>query len=156
MIAGSGAAWSTVGYDRRRGQLEQALASSGMGTEVGGVLERRLDRHLQESRRVDEFVRLLPLGDGSRLGELLNESHSSLTDLMEVCSPELDDLRRLAFSSSGCLKVRLMVGGFGGASVALASRGKEEDFSKRLGALIGCGDRRVTVDTCDPADGACV
>ena len=81
--------------------------------------ERRSFLHVTgEALRVDEAVRAMCEGDAVRFGALLNESHASLRDLLDVSNAELDSLVEAA-RREGALGARLTGAGFGGFAVIL-------------------------------------
>ncbi len=64
-------------------------------------------------------VRLAIGADAMLLGRLLNESHASLRDYVQVSTPEIERQVSLVRSTPGVLGVRLMGGGFGGMLLAV-------------------------------------
>ncbi|MDQ4092943.1 MAG: galactokinase, partial [Actinomycetota bacterium] len=84
------------------------------------VLRRRARHVVTEITRVRNVVALLRSGRIRDIGPLLNASHASLRDDLEVSSPELDcavDAARAA----GALGARMTGGGFGGSALALVN-----------------------------------
>ena len=69
-----------------------------------------------EAGRVQCAVKAMREGDATRFGQLLNESHASLRDLLRVSCAELDRLAEAA-REAGALGARLTGAGFGGAAV---------------------------------------
>ena len=69
----------------------------------------------EETERVNEA---LNSGSG-RLGELLNESHDSLSRKIKITNPLIDTLVKQVQEKPGVLGARLMGGGFGGMIIAL-------------------------------------
>jgi galactokinase len=120
-------------YNERR--EECAAAARALGVEalrdveeanVGRLQEplRRRARHVvSENRRVMEAVEALRAGNVSRFGELMYESHASLSDDFEVSTSELDLLVELASRTEGVIGARLTGAGFGGCTVHLVERG---------------------------------
>ncbi len=58
----------------------------------------------------------------ARLGKLLKESHDSLRDLYDLCTPEVNRLASTIESAPGIYGARLMGGGFGGNILVLTSQ----------------------------------
>tara|TARA_B100000945_G_scaffold305104_1_gene291234 strand:- start:180 stop:1013 length:834 start_codon:yes stop_codon:yes gene_type:complete len=87
-------------------------------TEYGrsNVSENDWEKHVnEESERVREAISC----DSIRLGELLNQSHISLSQRIRVSTPEIDNQVETVQSIKGVLGARLMGGGFGGMILAL-------------------------------------
>jgi galactokinase len=119
-------------YASRRADCEAAAAALGVSLLVevddwataaphlsGNPLKRA--RHVvSEIARVATAQTALAAGDLAALGALMSQSHASLSADMEVSTPEVDQLARLAQSTPGILGARMMGGGFGGSVIALA------------------------------------
>jgi galactokinase len=71
---------------------------------------------INENARVNKAVAALQAGDLKRFGELLFEGHTSLRDIYEVSTKELDLLvsAASALQSEGVFGARMTGGGFGG------------------------------------------
>jgi galactokinase len=63
----------------------------------------------------------------------MDESHSSLRDLYEVSSPELDVLVEAAQGVEGVLGARMTGAGFGGCAVALVHEDAISEVERRVG-----------------------
>jgi galactokinase len=108
------------GYGDRRRELEAG--------------DPRRVRHVEtENARVRETVAALERGDAAALGPLFAASHASLRDDYEVSTPGLDALVATALEA-GAFAARMTGGGFGGAIVALAERGRADDVLARTRA----------------------
>ena len=123
---------SDGGFAARRSDCEQAAEVLGVEqlcdvVDVSSALTalhddrlRRRARHVfSEQRRVDDFVRVLDLGDWVEAGALMTSSHESLRDDYEVSCPELDLVVTTAVDI-GAIGARMTGGGFGGAAIVLA------------------------------------
>jgi galactokinase len=77
-----------------------------------------------ENTRVIAVETAMRKGDAAALGGLLNQSHKSLRDDMEVSSPELDALAAIAQGTPGVFGARMMGGGFGGSIIAAVAADK--------------------------------
>ncbi len=132
-------------YRTRREECERAAAALGVGLlcelEAGAApriaalpppLDRRARHVVTESARVGEAVAALRAGDLARAGALFGASHASMRDDFEVSTPEVDALVAAASADPDVYGARLTGGGFGGAIVALARRGREGAASKRI------------------------
>ncbi len=80
-------------------------------------------RHvLSDNERVDGAVAALQAGDLPALGGLLNASHTSLRDDLEVSTPTVEEtVRRML--DAGAVGARLLGGGFGGSVLGLLPPG---------------------------------
>jgi len=91
-------------------------------------------RHVvTETARVRRAAEALVRGDLKALGALMDQSHASLRDDMEVSTPEVDRLAQIARETIGVFGARMMGGGFGGCIIALADR---ELVAEALGAIV--------------------
>jgi galactokinase len=95
-----------------------------MIAQLDPVLQRRVRHVLSENARVLATVRALQQQDASELGRLFSESQRSLRDDYEVSHPAVDRLIELASGCPGIVAARMTGGGFGGAIVLLAERGR--------------------------------
>ncbi|XP_050040105.1 N-acetylgalactosamine kinase [Dermacentor andersoni] len=68
----------------------------------------------------------------SKLGQLMNESHTSCRDLYECSHPDLDLLVEISLQA-GALGSRLTGAGWGGCSISLVPTDKLEAFLKEVG-----------------------
>jgi len=137
-------------YADRRRSATLAAAALGVATlrdaaphqlaQLTDPLLRRRARHvISEIARVQAAVALLEAGRIGDIGPLLNASHTSLRDDLEVSSPELDRVVDAA-RAAGALGARMTGGGFGGSAVVLV----EQSATAAVILAIGDGER-VTV-----------
>jgi galactokinase len=90
-------------------------------------------RHITgENERVLAGSDLLERGDLEGFGRLMFESHESSRVYFENSAPELDQLVAAARKTPGVYGARLSGGGFGGATINLVERGREEEVAKAL------------------------
>ena len=90
-------------------------------------------RHVvEEIERSKQAESLLRSGNIVRFGQLMNECHTSLRDLYEVSSPELDAMVSIAQSLDGCYGARLTGAGFGGCTVNLVVQKQADEFATAL------------------------
>lgn len=129
------------GYGKRREECEQAasllgvewlcdltqplehLATSPTWRQLDQVLQRRVYHVLSENERVFTAATAMRNDDPVTLGRCLNASHASLRDFFDVSTPEVDELVDALRREEACFGARMTGGGFGGAVVALVSRG---------------------------------
>uniref|UniRef100_A0A7C2C0E7 Galactokinase n=2 Tax=Thermus islandicus TaxID=540988 RepID=A0A7C2C0E7_9DEIN len=96
-------------------------------------LDRRARHIVGENLRVLRGVEALRRGDARAFGELMTQSHRSLSRDYEVSLPELDALVEEALKA-GAFGAKLTGAGFGGAVVALVPEGGWPAFQERLKA----------------------
>jgi len=83
---------------------------------------------INANQRVHNMVDALAINDLEKAGDLLYESHESLSKLYEVSCEELDFIVAQLKEFEGCYGARMMGGGFGGSVIALLKEGSS-DFS---------------------------
>jgi galactokinase len=118
----------------------------------------RIDDALKTTQ-IDDALKTTQIDNAMReLGSLINESHASLRDLYDVCTPEVNRLIESVRADSQVYGARLMGGGFGGNVlaltraenvVALIERVQVEFYAPR--GRDGSGEGAVMVST--PGDG---
>jgi galactokinase len=119
---------ATSGYNRRREECARACELLGVASlreaslaEVERLpepLDRRARHVLSDNARVDGAVTALRARDLPALARLLNESHASLRDDMEISTPTVEAaVRRMR--EAGAAGARLLGGGFGGSVLGL-------------------------------------
>ena len=172
--SGSSRRLETSAYNERRGDCERAVAALAnlepsvralrdvdaalldrAATVLDPVAGRRARHVVDENARVLATERALAAGDLAEVGRLFAASHSSLRDLVEVTSPELDALVEIATGVDGVVASRLTGAGFGGSTVNLVHRDAvaalrvavERDYRPRTGL-------EPTIFEVDVVDGA--
>jgi galactokinase len=109
-------------------------------------LDRRARHVVTENARVLEAALCLHDGDVKRLGELLDASHASLRDDFEVSVPDVDRLVAIARADPDVVGARMTGGGFGGAIVAIAKKGRGVEAAEGIRATYDAsGPRRARV-----------
>ncbi|HEX4219157.1 MAG TPA: galactokinase family protein [Acidimicrobiales bacterium] len=132
LVVDSGERRSLAGTAYQERLAECARAADEVGPlrllpAVGDVTDpvaRRRARHVvTEIVRVRAFADALLAGDAHGAGQLMVESHASMSSDFEVSTPRLDALVRDLRAAPGIHGARLTGAGFGGSVVALAARG---------------------------------
>lgn len=116
-------------------ELDPVLLDEAAGLFEDEVLYRRVRHAVTENDRVNQAIRALRLGDLSRFGKLMNESHRSLKEDYEVTGVEMDTLAEEAQRLEGVLGARITGGGFGGCTVNLVRDDAVEGFVRQLGEI---------------------
>jgi galactokinase len=98
-------------------QLAHASLADIEASGLEGVLRKRARHVVEENARVKQAVAALE-ATGTIPGELLVASHSSLRDLYECSSPELDWFVAHALAYPGVRGARLTGAGWGGCAIA--------------------------------------
>ncbi|XP_045497639.1 galactokinase-like [Colias croceus] len=112
---------------------------------------KRAKHVINEIARTEKAATLLPLKDFNEVGQLFYESHDSLSKLMEVSCPELDELVQIVRSCPGVYGARMTGGGFGGCMIALARKDSVDEIKKKV---LSQYKGKPTFFTCNPSDGA--
>lgn len=142
---------ATSAYNDRRKECETAVATLQQFypdiTALRDVSMKMLEKHEQDldttifkrARHViSENARTLvakdamEAGDLKEVGQRMFASHASLKNDYEVTCPELDQLVESATAFDGCLGSRMTGGGFGGCTISLVQKGREESFIHSL------------------------
>ncbi len=137
VVAESGSKHSLVAslYNTRREECAAAAEAMGMESlrdvtpdhleiahnSLDEMLWRRAAHVVGENDRVWRAVHALEAQDAAAVGELMNASHESSRVNFENSTAELDELVAIARTLPGVLGSRLTGGGFGGATVTLAT-----------------------------------
>jgi galactokinase len=100
---------------------------------------RRARHVVEENLRPRALAAALRAGDLPAAGRLMNDSHTSLRDLYQVSSAELDRLTEQARAHPACLGARMTGAGFGGCAVALVRRDGAEAFLAATRSAYGAG-----------------
>ena len=90
---------------------------------------------VKEIKRVIEACASLDKGDIKTLGKLMFETHDGLSKDYEVSCAELDYLVDLAKAEEDVIGSRLMGGGFGGCTITLVKKGRENAIKDKFTKL---------------------
>jgi galactokinase len=108
--------------------MEQLEMSRGLLTETEFVRARHA---VTEMKRVLDCVQALGDSNFALVGELINQSHTSLRDDYTVSCPELDTAVEAALAA-GALGSRMVGGGFGGSAIALIQASKTTETIRAI------------------------
>ncbi|MGG6293884.1 galactokinase [Leptolyngbya sp. AN02str] len=142
VVIDSGVARSLAasGYNQRRAECEEAAKQLGVKA-LRDVPDPQAAAALPELLRkrarhvITENNRVLQARDGvaaDEFGQLMNDSHASLRDDYEVSIAALDHLVELLQQTPGVFGARLTGAGFGGACVALVTKGQSEAIATHV------------------------
>jgi galactokinase len=166
IIANSGVKHALVAgeYNERRADCEAAAQALGVKAlrdastpllqsrrnDLPDRIYRRALHIVGENERVLEGSEALRRGDAARFGGLMFDSHESSRHNFENSCPELDELVAAARRTPGVFGARLSGGGFGGATINMVEKGREEEVVRALTAALPGVSCLVTA----PSDGA--
>jgi galactokinase len=131
-------------YNRRREEIERAAEILQVKNlrdatltileknkkKFGPVIYKRARHVISENKRVLDFHEAMLAGDVHGMGNLVNESHTSLRDDYEVSSQELNVMVEISQKYPSCLGVRMTGAGFGGCALALIDSSATDEFIK--------------------------
>lgn len=93
------------------------------------ILYARAKHVISENIRVQKAVNAMTDGKIDLLGDLLIESHNSLSEDYEVSCDELDAIVYYSLKVKECVGARMTGAGFGGCCIALVEKDSVEKFS---------------------------
>jgi galactokinase len=136
------------GYASRRADCEAAAKTLGVSLlceiedvtalqELEGNPLKRARHVVSEIARTKAARAALQAGDLASLGQMMNQSHHSLSHDMEVSTPEVDRLAAIAQATAGVYGARMMGGGFGGSVIALVDAAQVEGARDTIVAAYG-------------------
>jgi galactokinase len=162
------------GYNRRRAECEEAVkVLSGIlprATSLRDVSVRQLEvaegrlsttlyrraKHVvTENDRVLQCIEAMHAGDLNRIGELLFQSHKSLSVDFEVSTKELDALIEIARNIKGVYGARMTGAGFGGCAICIVAEDRVGSTMENLRTeYFKSTGIPLSLYTIKPADGA--
>ena len=90
---------------------------------------------ISEVHRTKVAIEVLKKADYISFGQLMNASHSSLRDNLEIVSPEVDVMVAEALKIDGVLGSRMAGCGFGGCTISLVKEVAIDTFIKKSGRI---------------------
>ncbi|EYE88882.1 galactokinase [Fervidicella metallireducens AeB] len=161
---------SSSKYNERRSECNQILSLLKDKLSIKNLCEAEYDdicryitdetllkraRHvITENKRVLSAVKYLENDNLKKFGELMIESHISLSKDYEVTGFELDSLAEIAWKAEGSLGARMTGAGFGGCVIAIVENDRIDQFKDEVYNQY-LGKTGLTPDfyICDVSDG---
>jgi galactokinase len=158
-------------YNERRAQCEAAAEFFGVpalrdvslekfnekSSELENTVMRRARHVITENQRVLDAVAAMRAGDVHKLGNLFNESHTSMRDDFEITNEALNQIVEAAQAHPACFGARMTGGGFGGCAVALVDEERVETFTSAVvEAYHQSSGLNAQFYVCQPSQGASV
>ena len=97
--------------------------------------QKRAHHAVYENERTKNAAEALRANDVLAFGQLMKESHRSLSEDYEVTGEEMDALAEAAWQQEGVIGSRMTGGGFGGSTVSLVREEYVESFIQETGKL---------------------
>lgn len=97
--------------------------------------QKRAHHAVYENERTKNAAEALRANDVLTFGQLMKESHRSLSEDYEVTGEEMDALAEAAWQQEGVIGSRMTGGGFGGSTVSLVREEYVDSFIKETGKL---------------------
>jgi galactokinase len=130
-------------YNERRAQCEEAARFFAVkalrdvtleqfedrASQLDAITRRRAQHVITENDRTLRAAAAMKAGDAALLGQLMDDSHTSLRDDFEVSSDALNTIVDCARREPGCYGARMTGAGFGGCAVALVEATAAERFA---------------------------
>ncbi len=101
-------------------------------SKLSDLIRKRARHVIYENKRVKKTVAALKAGRLKEVGELMQQSHQSLSNLYDVSCKELDIMVELALEIDGVLGSRMTGAGFGGCTVSLVKSNAVEEFKRKV------------------------
>jgi galactokinase len=126
-------------------ELQQVIGINSLGELTGDIFDlyqsaiqdevrrKRAKHAVYENQRTIQATEALQKDDLATFGQLMNQSHKSLSEDYEVTGPEMDVLAEAAWKQKGVLGSRITGAGFGGCTVTLIKNEAIDGFKKNVG-----------------------
>ena len=96
------------------------------------IIKQRAKHAITEHQRVKQSAEALAQNELEAFGNLMNESHTSLSEDFEVSCDELDFITSFLQNEESCLGARMTGAGFGGCCIAIIQTGRFAATRKKL------------------------
>ncbi|MGB1310684.1 MAG: galactokinase [Leucothrix sp.] len=93
----------------------------------------RAQHVISEHHRVREAVDALTNNELERFGQLMNESHQSMSQYFQASTEIIDQLIAISLETEGVIGARMTGGGFGGCTVNLVKTSQVQHFIDSVG-----------------------
>jgi len=146
----------TVLNQQKKSMSLRDLTAGDLRSGLEGLPEgvrRRCLHIVEENQRVREVRAALDIRDLTTVGKLMNRSHESLRDLLEISCPELDWLVKRANETSGVLGARMVGNGFGGCTINLINANNIPLYDEHLEEYDRIFGFKADHFICTPASG---
>ena len=138
------------GYNERKSECEQALSIIQKDLSIKSLrsldtshiqhlsevlpsnLYKRCKHVITENQRVIDTIIALNNNDYRKTGQLMNESHLSLSEDYQSSHPQVDELIAVCQNTPGVLGARITGGGFGGCIIALVEKKHESSLQDNI------------------------
>ncbi len=126
-------------------ELQQVIGINSLGELTGDIFDlyqsaiqdevrrKRAKHAVYENQRTIQATEALQKDDLATFGQLMNQSHKSLSEDYEVTGSEMDVLAEAAWKQKGVLGSRITGAGFGGCTVTLIKDEAIDGFKKNVG-----------------------
>lgn len=158
-------------YNERRQQCEAAAQYFGvpalrdvtvaefleMESQLEALIRKRARHVVTENQRTVNAAHAMKIDDAPMLGQLMNDSHTSLRDDFEVSCQELDVMVEIAQAQPSCYGARMTGAGFGGCAVALINQFEADEFVQIVAAAYEAQSaHKPNVYVCAASQGATI
>tara|TARA_Y100001970_G_C14107891_1_gene789218 strand:- start:459 stop:1310 length:852 start_codon:yes stop_codon:yes gene_type:complete len=96
------------------------------------ILFKRVKHIVSENQRVKFMKEAMEQNDLCLIGNILNQSHKSLSDDYQVSCKEIDSIIEISKKQNGFYGGRIMGGGFGGCCISLIADSEKDLFIENL------------------------
>ena len=96
------------------------------------IIFKRIKHIITENNRVRSMKKAMEKGDLHLIGDILSQSHNSLSDDYQVSCSEIDSIIEISKKQDGFYGGRIMGGGFGGCCIGLIQDSQKDVFIEKL------------------------
>jgi galactokinase len=114
-------------------EVTPAQLADNMGAFSSEAVSKRAKHVISEHNRVRAAVTALNANDLDTFGQLMKQSHQSMSQDFEASTSVIDKLVEISLDSPGVIGARMTGGGFGGCTVNLVAVSEVDNFIKSVG-----------------------